>query len=155
MEVSTRNSWGVSIGRNGYVLCLSCGKETQEISREVTAEFAYCLQHRPSQQLKERIMKEPKAKKVRVAGSGSPAIKWFQEQAASTQDPDKIRAAAEKQDYSANTISIQLGRLRGMGLLPALLHEEKPEKVRAIREPKEKKAKTTFTPVPKPGKKVA
>jgi hypothetical protein len=41
------NTSGAPIGPHGYVLCQSCGRETQEISKETALPYAYCLCHRP------------------------------------------------------------------------------------------------------------
>ena len=81
---------------------------------------------------KERVKKEKKEKVARVAGSPAPAIKWFQEQAANSQDASKVMSAAVKQGYSETTVKIQIQRLRQNGQLPP---------ANEAVEPKEKKAK--------------
>ena len=86
--------------------------------------------------------KEKKA--PRATGTPSPAIKWFQDQAHDTTNVDLIVERAKAEDYSVSTISIQLGRLRGMGLLP---DKEKKEKVsKAEKVPAESRVRA----VPKP-----
>jgi len=152
------NSQCVALGPNGYVICLSCGKEVQEISREVTPAYAQCLSHQRAKAQTGASMsteKKPKREKtVRAKGEPQPAILWFQEQAKETTDTDTIKKAAEKKDYSPSTISIQLGRLRGMGLLPHLEKVVKEKKSRKVTALKPKAAKA-FHPAPKPGQKVA
>ena len=44
-----RNSEGVELGPNGYVLCTVCGAEAHGISRETRAEYAKCELHRDKQ----------------------------------------------------------------------------------------------------------
>jgi hypothetical protein len=61
-----------------------------------------------------------------------------------TNDVEVIRSAAEKEEYSKSTISIQIGRLRAAGLLPAA---EKKERAK-----KEKKEPVSVRAVPKPSK---
>ena len=138
------NVYGVALGENGYVLCRTCGKEEYGISREVTAEYAFCLVHRqtsskPTAPVKGKTMSDKKVQ------SGSKPIKFFIELATTMQDVADIRAAAEKEDYSKSTISIQIGRLRAAGFLPPA---EKTENVR-----REKPTKSIARAVPKPGKK--
>lgn len=91
---------------------------------------------------------EKKQKKVRAKGEPQPAIKWFQERAAETQDHESIASQAKKEKYSEATISIQLGRLRGMGLLPP---KEKSDKEPVKTE--KKKAASSVRAVPKPSQK--
>lgn len=137
------NSQGVPVGKMGYVICTLCGKEVTEISREVSIGYAKCLHHRSTSTKEGGTMtakKERKPKVKRASGTPQPAIKWFQEVASETQDLDSIREKAKKQKYSDSTISIQIGRLRGMGLLPA-------------KEKQEKGTEATVRAVPKPGAK--
>lgn len=144
------NSGGAEVGPRGYVQCRKCGKEETGISRETSAEYAYCLDHRllgreTIQPKGEIAMSEKKDKNAR-AGSTVP-IKWFQEQSQQTQDVDTIRTAAQGEGYSKSTISIQIGRLRAAGFLPAAekkerVKKEKTEKVASIRSvPKPSKRK--------------
>jgi len=98
--------------------------------------------------------KVKREKKVRAKGEPVAPIKWFAEQATETQDAEKIRSVATKKDYSQSTISIQLGRLRALGLIPPLVKSDNGEakkntksKVKASKP----KASGTFRPQPKPG----
>lgn len=100
---------------------------------------------------KDKAPKVKKEKKVRAKGEPQAPIQWFADAAAKTQDADKIKALAQKEEYSDVTISIQCGRLRKAGLLPPL---EKAEKKTATKVKASKKAKT-FHPVPKPGQSAA
>ena len=97
-------------------------------------------------------------KKVRAKGEPQPAIQWFQDQAKESKDSEKIKGAAEKQEYSKSTISIQLGRLRAMGLLPPLEKpvtekKEKVARVVSLKAGKKPVKSRSFHPVPKPGQK--
>lgn len=157
------NSQGVQLGPNGHVLCLfpGCRKEAKDISRETGPEFALCSMHRVktthSPLNKETDMSKPKKeKKERVKGQPQRAILWFQEKAAKTQDLDEIRRAARAQEYADNTITIQIGRLRGMGLLPKAEPKEKKAKGEGKKKPKATSAKRKdFHPAPKPSQKDA
>jgi ribosomal protein L37E len=141
----TTNSQGAALGIHGHVLCRTCGREEYGISRETSQEYAYCLQHRPSSQpQKETVMSDKKVKKMRTSGNPQQPIKFFQELAMNTNDVEAIRSAAEKEEYSKSTISIQIGRLRAAGLLPAA---EKKERAK-----KEKKEPVSVRAVPKPSK---
>ena len=44
------NSAGTRLGPRGYVRCQTCDKETDEISRETSPQYAYCLTHRPKKE---------------------------------------------------------------------------------------------------------
>ncbi len=44
----TVNESGTPLGKNGYVLCRTCGDEVAWISRETPPEFAYCKNHKPN-----------------------------------------------------------------------------------------------------------
>lgn len=145
-QTSQTNSGGATLGPRGYVVCRTCGKEEFGISRSSSFEYAFCLIHRSTKQLsKEKVMSEKKPKAKREKGAPVLPIRWFQEKAQATQDPEEIRAAAEAENYSKSTISIQLGRLRANDMLPKLERAEKPAK--------EKKAKASgVRAVPKPGK---
>jgi len=98
--------------------------------------------------------KAKKEKKERAKGKPQRAIQWFQDKAAKTQDLDNIRKAATEQGYADNTITIQIGRLRGMGLLP-----KAEPKVKGSNGDGKKKPRTTgkkgFHPAPKPSQKQA
>lgn len=112
--------------------------------------------------------KAPRVKKEQTGGKEKKAIQWFQDKAVEVEDKDveKIRAAAGKQGYAASTISIQLGRLRAMGLLPAAppkdpaitgeggAEKKQNPKSKSVRANQTKKAKT-FTPAPKPSQATA
>jgi hypothetical protein len=143
----TTNSHGTALGIHGHVLCRACGREEYGISRETSPEYAYCLQHRPSSQpQKETVMSDKKVKKMRTPGNPQQPIKFFQELAGTTQDVEEIRSAAEKEEYSKSTISIQIGRLRAAGMLPPA---EKKEKVK---KEKKEKVSSAVRSVPKPSK---
>lgn len=148
------NSQGTPLGPRGYVLCLNCGKEVTEISKETSMEYARCLIHRKhSQPIIQQEGDMTKEKKARTPGKPQVAIKWFQEAAKKYCDADKITEKAEGEGYSKSTISIQCGRLRVMGLLPALVRKEKVEKKPRVKKEKKVQAKRSanFHPVPKPG----
>lgn len=167
------NQLGVPIGPNGYVICTICGREVSEISRETGPGYAQCLSHRVQQQFKpitsrgDQIMskesnqpKEAKVKKEKAPRAKvERAIQWFQDKAEKTQNLETIKASAKEEGYKPSTISIQLGRLRRMGLLPALEPKApkepkaKKEKGESKRKPKEPKEKKTFHPAPKPSQK--
>lgn len=162
------NSQGVPVGPNGYVLCQICGKEEQGISREVTIDYAYCLQHRPSttspqltKETETMAQATDKKKETKQEREGKAAhnypIKAFIEQAEATQDLDVIRRWASHQKYSDTTISIQLGRLRKHKFLPPLEKKAKAEKKQAKGDKKAKKVRlvkkgkgTAVHAVPKP-----
>ena len=55
MNDTYKNTHGVLLGKNGYVMCLTCGKEVQGISTETPPGYAYCLHHKPVIQ-KENVM---------------------------------------------------------------------------------------------------
>ena len=41
------NTNGIRLGKHGYVICRACRKEIQEVSKEVTKEYAYHPRCRP------------------------------------------------------------------------------------------------------------
>ena len=47
VEVENRS---IAIGPHGHVLCRQCGREVLEISKEVSFDYAYCVDHRPKPQ---------------------------------------------------------------------------------------------------------
>lgn len=110
--------------------------------------------------------KTPRVKSVRAKGEPQKAIQWFQDEAVKTQDLDNIRKAASKQGYAGGTISIQLGRLRAMGLLPKLESKAATEgssegssKKKLKKSVKSQKSSSTrsrsFHPAPKPSQSMA
>ena len=45
--MTTRNRHGAELGPNGYIICRKCLKETDDISTDTPAAYAYCMDHRP------------------------------------------------------------------------------------------------------------
>ena len=156
------NRVGVEVGPRGYVLCQVCGKEATDICKDTAREYAKCVQCRKPKSTassnKGATTMSTKVKKEKVAGKGTYPIKWFVELAERTQDLEKIREAAKAEKYADNTITIQIGRLRGVGLLPPAekkVAEPKEPKAKAEIEKKARKPAAKkgggFHPVPKPG----
>ena len=48
MKKPRTNSQNVPVDTYGYILCQSCGRAVQEISKETRLEYAYCVEHRPN-----------------------------------------------------------------------------------------------------------
>ena len=46
------NDGGASLGPNGYVICLFCGEEATDISRETPVTLAYHVKCRPAERAK-------------------------------------------------------------------------------------------------------
>ena len=54
MKLFPRNDAGAALGGKGFVLCRSCGRELDMLSRETPPEHAFCRMHK--QQQKEAVM---------------------------------------------------------------------------------------------------
>jgi hypothetical protein len=68
MRDTYKNIHGVLLGANGYVVCLTCGKEVQGISTETSADYAYCLHHKRKDDIMAAVLKPSQAKnRVKVS----------------------------------------------------------------------------------------
>jgi len=167
----TVNSEGVPLGVNGFVVCYTCGKEVQEVSRETTKEYARCLSH--YQRAQSPTGEGMSKKKVRSEGTHKiPApisfLKELLSEAPITRD--QLKAKMVKKEYAPGTINTQLFNLRhwagclvqedGFVKNPSYMEQErqkktpKPTTLNSARQAKKKAAKA-FHPAPKPGQKVA
>lgn len=76
-----RNSHGVELSANGYVLCSICGKEVQEISKETALPYDQCPQHSRAQPKGDLMPAVPK-----------PSASRKQRRTASRQKPSRTRS---------------------------------------------------------------
>ena len=76
MGNALRNAAGTLIGEHGFVLCRTCLRECESLSRETSSEYAYCIMCRKSTQHKEVHMPSaPKPSQVE-AGAATPKKKY-------------------------------------------------------------------------------
>ena len=161
------NSQGVPTGPNGFVLCLNCTKEVQDISREVSSDYAFCVNHRAQHNnKKETAMSKAKRESKKPIPAPMKFLKDLLGNEPITRE--QVIKKLEKAGYAKGTISTQVFQLRHWkgciaqedGFVknpnfeePVKEVKEKKVKVKknSIRNvsPKVRKAKT-FHPAPKP-----
>jgi hypothetical protein len=166
------NSNNVPLGENGFALCQTsgCGKEVQEISREVSLEYAYCMAHQRAKPRGNDMTMKKKAKRESKGKHKIPApIQFLKDMlSAEPMTREQLVKKMEKAEYAKGTINTQLFQLKhwkgaicgedGFVKNPDFTEVIKEKKTpKPVRNFSNKKAvagkRKTFHPVPKPSQK--